>query len=65
VRVASSGSTTPSTLRDLLQLCRSLPGALDATTYASVAVSARLYNALGRSSRWERDESSRSVTGVS
>jgi glycosyltransferase involved in cell wall biosynthesis len=64
VRASSSGSTTPSTLRDLLQLCRSLPGALDATTYASVAVSARLYNALGRSSRWERDESSRSVTGV-
>lgn len=57
-------ATTPSTLRDMLRLCRSLPGALDAATYAFVAVSARLYNALGGTTRWERDESSRSIAGV-
>jgi glycosyltransferase involved in cell wall biosynthesis len=63
-RFARSTSTTPSTLRDVLRLCGSPPGALDAATYAFVAVSARVYIALGRSARWERDESSRSVTGV-
>jgi glycosyltransferase involved in cell wall biosynthesis len=57
-------ATTASTLRDMLRLCRSLPGALDAATYAFVAVSARLYNALGAKARWERDESSRSIAGV-
>jgi glycosyltransferase involved in cell wall biosynthesis len=63
-RVARSKSTTPSTVRDVLRLCRSLPGALDAAAYAFVAVSARVYIALGRSTRWERDESSRSVAVV-
>jgi hypothetical protein len=64
-RGARSTSTTPSTMRDVLRLCRSVPGLLDAATYAFVAVSARVYIALGRSARWERDESSRSVAGVS
>jgi glycosyltransferase involved in cell wall biosynthesis len=57
-------ATTSSTLRDMLRLCRSIPGALDAATYAFVAVSARLYNAFGAPARWERDESSRSIAGV-
>jgi glycosyltransferase involved in cell wall biosynthesis len=64
-RGARSTSTTPSTMRDVLRLCRSVPGLLDAATYAFVAVSARVYIALGRSAGWERDESSRSVAGVS
>ena len=63
-RIARSTSTTPSTMRDVLRLCDSVPGALDAATFVVVAISARLYNALGRSAGWERDESSRSVTGV-
>lgn len=63
-QVSRRASTTPSTVRDLLRLCRSLRGALDAATYAFVSVSARLYNAFGGSVRWERDESSRSVAGV-
>jgi hypothetical protein len=63
-RRAKRAATTPSTLRDMLRLCDSLPGALDAATYAFVAVSARLYNILGPTARWERDESSRSIAGV-
>jgi glycosyltransferase involved in cell wall biosynthesis len=63
-RVARSASTTPTTLRDVLRLCRSVPGVVDAATYAFVAVSARVYIALGRSARWERDESSRSAAVV-
>jgi glycosyltransferase involved in cell wall biosynthesis len=63
-RAAQPATTTPSTLRDLLRLCRSLPGTLDAATYAFVAVSARLYNAVGATARWERDESSRSIAGA-
>jgi glycosyltransferase involved in cell wall biosynthesis len=63
-RVAGSSSTARSTLRDVVRLCRSVPGVLDAATYAFVAVSARIYNVLGPAARWERDESSRSVTGV-
>jgi glycosyltransferase involved in cell wall biosynthesis len=57
-------STSTSTLRNMLLLCRSPSGVLDAATYAFVAVSARVYNAFGRSARWERDESSRTVTTV-
>jgi glycosyltransferase involved in cell wall biosynthesis len=57
-------ATTASTVRDMLRLCRSLPGVLDAATYAFVAVSARLYNAFGATARWERDESSRSIASV-
>jgi Glycosyl transferase family 2 len=57
-------TTTPSTIRDMLRLCRTLPGTVDAATYAFVAVSARLYNALGPKARWERDESSRSIAGA-
>jgi glycosyltransferase involved in cell wall biosynthesis len=63
-RRAGRAATTASTLRDMLRLCRSLPGALDAAAYAFVAVSARLYTALGPTARWERDESSRSIAGV-
>jgi len=63
-RVARSASTTRTTLRDVLRLCRSVPGVVDAATYAFVAVSARVYIALGRSARWERDESSRSAAVV-
>ena len=57
-------STTLSTMRDVFRLCRSVPGILDAATYTFVAVSARAYIALGRSARWERDESSRSVASA-
>ena len=64
-RGALSTSTTKSTMRDVFRLCRSLTGLLDAATYTFVAVSARAYIALGRPARWERDESSRSVSGVS
>jgi glycosyltransferase involved in cell wall biosynthesis len=53
--------TTASTRHDLLALCRSVPGVIDAAAYAFVAVASRLYNRLGRSTRWERDDSSRSV----
>jgi hypothetical protein len=63
-RIAQPRSTTPSTLRDVMRLCDSVPGVLDAATYALVAVSARIYNVLGPAARWERDDSSRSVTGV-
>jgi glycosyltransferase involved in cell wall biosynthesis len=63
-RVVRTSSTTPTTLRDVLRLCRSVPGVVDAATYAFVAVSARVYIALGSSARWERDESSRSAAVV-
>ena len=61
---AVPGSTTTSTLRDVLRLCHSPSGFVDAATYAFVAISARVYIALGRSARWERDESSRSLTAA-
>jgi hypothetical protein len=61
-QTARPRSTTPATLRDVLRLCRSLSGSVDAATYAFVAISARAYIALGRSARWERDESSRTET---
>jgi glycosyltransferase involved in cell wall biosynthesis len=55
-----AASTTGSTLRDVGRLVRQgRSGFLDAAIYASVAVAARIYIALGRSTRWERDESSR------
>lgn len=57
-------STTPTTSRDVLKLCRSVPGLVDAATYAFVAIAARAYVALGRPARWERDESSRTVTAA-
>jgi glycosyltransferase involved in cell wall biosynthesis len=63
-RAAGPASTTPSTLRDMLLLCRSPSSVIDATMYAFVAVSARIYNAFGPSARWERDDSSRIVTTV-
>jgi hypothetical protein len=51
---------TSSTLRDVVRLGRRGPaGVLDALTYAFVAVTARAYVAFGRSTRWERDDSSR------
>jgi hypothetical protein len=63
---AGPASTTASTLTDVRRLgARSPSGAIDAATYAFVAASARAYVALGRSTRWERDESSRAVAGVS
>lgn len=58
-RAIAPKSTTASTLRDVMRLCRSLSGSVDAVIYAFVAVSARAYMVLGRSARWERDESSR------
>ena len=64
-QAAHARPTTPTTLRDVLRLCRSLSGCVDAATYAFVAISARAYIALGRSARWERDESSRTVTATS
>lgn len=52
--------TTAATVRDVVRLAATgLPGAIDALTYAFVAVSARVYVAVGPSTRWERDESSR------
>lgn len=62
--IGGGRSTTPTTLRDVLRLCRSLSGVVDATTYAFVAIAARAYVALGRPARWERDESSRAVTAA-
>jgi glycosyltransferase involved in cell wall biosynthesis len=53
--------TTASTRHDILALCRSLPGVVDAAAYVFVAVAARVYSRFGRATRWERDESSRSV----
>ncbi len=61
-RAIAPKSTTASTLRDVIRLCRSHSGCVDAVIYAFVAVSARAYMVLGRSARWERDESSRSET---
>jgi glycosyltransferase involved in cell wall biosynthesis len=63
-QAARSRSTTRTTLRDVLRLCRSFSGSVDAATYALVAISARAYITLGRSTRWERDESSRTVTAT-
>jgi Glycosyl transferase family 2 len=54
--------TTPSTRRDLVRLCRRPRGAVDAAAYAAIAVASRVYARVGRSTRWERDESSRAVT---
>jgi glycosyltransferase involved in cell wall biosynthesis len=55
-------STTASTMRDLARLAASgLQGMLDAAVYVAIAVAARAYVAFGRSSRWERDESSRAL----
>jgi hypothetical protein len=59
---AGDKPTTLATLRDVLRLCRSPSGVVDAATYTFVAISARAYLALGRSARWERDESSRTAT---
>jgi hypothetical protein len=51
---------TGSTARDVAALARTGPaGVLDAVTYAAVTVAARVYVRLGRSTRWERDDSSR------
>jgi glycosyltransferase involved in cell wall biosynthesis len=59
---APADSTTGSTLGDVGRLARQgLPGLADAATYAGVAVAARVYVAVGRSTRWERDESSRAA----
>src|SRR5919106_1302217 len=49
--VAQSRSTTPSIVRDVLWIGRSLPGALDAAAYAFVAVTARIYNVVGPAAR--------------
>jgi hypothetical protein len=55
--------STGSTLKDVLKLSTtSTTAAVDALTYAFVAVTARVYVMLGRSTRWERDESSRAVS---
>ena len=59
---ADGKPTTLATLRDVLGLCRRPAGFVDAMTYGFVAVSARAYVTLGRSARWERDESSRTAT---
>jgi glycosyltransferase involved in cell wall biosynthesis len=60
--VDGAAATTGSTVRDLLRLGGgSVAGMLDAATYAFVAVSARAYIAVGRSTRWERDDSSRTA----
>jgi hypothetical protein len=61
-RPGTVDDTTPSTRRDLVRLCRRPRGAVDAATYATIAVASRVYARLGRSTRWERDESSRAVT---
>jgi hypothetical protein len=61
---AGARPTTLATLRDVVRLCRSASGFIDAVTYAFIAISARAYVALGRSARWERDESSRTATAT-
>ena len=58
--VDGARATTTSTMRDVAVLAASgLPGLIDAMTYAFVNTLARLYVTFGRSTRWERDESSR------
>jgi hypothetical protein len=59
-----SRSTTRTTLRDVLRLCRGFSGSVDAATYALVAISARVHIAFGGSTDWERDESSRTETAT-
>ena len=60
--VEGGTTTTTSTMRDVARLGASgLEGMLDAMTYVLIAVAARLYVAFGRSTRWERDESSRTM----
>ncbi|WP_080628206.1 glycosyltransferase [Mycolicibacterium smegmatis] len=58
----ASNPTTAGTMRDVLRLCRTPSGIIDAATYALVAITARIYVTLGRTTVWERDESSRSMT---
>lgn len=58
--VEGATSTTTSTMRDVTRLASSGPsGVLDAMTYVFITVMARVYVAFGRSTRWERDDSSR------
>lgn len=58
--VADATVTTSSTMRDVARLAANgLPGVLDALTYVFIAVAARVYLVFGRTTRWERDESSR------
>jgi len=58
--VAGATTTTTSTMLDVTRLVASgLPETLDAMTYVFVTVTARVYVAFGRSTRWERDDSSR------
>jgi hypothetical protein len=63
-RASVSRSTTPTTFRDVLRLRHSPSGFGNAVAHAFVGFSARAYIAFGRSSRWERDESSRTVTAT-
>lgn len=56
----NSRSTASSTLRDLAKSATAGPAqALDAVTYASMAIATRLALTVADSSGWERDESSR------
>ena len=58
--LAAGATSTTSTMRDVARLASSgLPGVLDAMTYVFIAATARIYVAFGRSTRWERDDSSR------
>jgi hypothetical protein len=60
--VAGASPTTVSTMRDVARLAvTGFEGLLDATTYVLITVAARVYVVFGRSTRWERDESSRVI----
>ena len=61
--VAGGGSITTATMRDVARLAATdWSGMVDAVTYVSVTIAARIYVAFGRSTRWERDESSRGIS---
>ena len=58
--VKGARATTSSTMRDVARLATTgLSGLLDASAYAFINALARVYVVFGRSTRWERDESSR------
>jgi hypothetical protein len=63
-RGAGLKSPTPTTLGDVLRLCCSGWGSVEAGTCGFVTISAQVYSALGRAARWERDESSHVVTAA-
>jgi cellulose synthase/poly-beta-1,6-N-acetylglucosamine synthase-like glycosyltransferase len=60
--LVKGAKTTTTTMRDFVRLTATgFPGILDAVTFAIITVVGRLYVAVGRDTRWERDESSRTL----